>query len=139
MNNREIVENFIAEKKKHNMKFFFIQLALDFVEAAVAVAFIMNALKNDKSVLGISIVLFIALTLTIDIHIKLHFGSFKYFSWESHIMSDYNIAEQELKNAQKANAKNKLTDTELAAAQKNFDETIDKIAKKINAGFSKQL
>ena len=137
MNNREIVENFIAEKKKHNMKFFFIQLALDFVEAAVAVAFIMNALKNDKSVLGIAIVLFIALTLTIDIHIKLHFGSFKYFSWESHIVSDYNIAEQELKNAQKANAKNKLTDTELAAAQKKFDETIDEIAKKINAGFSK--
>ena len=133
MNNREIVVNFIAEKKKHNMKFFFIQLALDFVEAAVAVAFIMNALKNDKSVLGIAIVLFIALTLTIDIHIKLHFGSFKHFSWESHIMSDYNIAEQELKNAQKANAKNKLTDTELAAAQKRFDEAINEIAEKITA------
>lgn len=137
MSNREIVENFIAEKKRHNMKFMLIQLSLDFVEAAIAVAFIMNALKKDKSIIGIAIVLFIVLTLTMDIHIKLHFGSFKYFSWESHIMSDYNIAEQELKNAQKANSKNKITDTELAAAQKKFDETIDEIADKIKAGFAK--
>ena len=137
MNNREIVEKFIAEKKKHNMKFFFIQLALDFVEAAVAVAFIINALENDKSILGIVIVLFIVLTLTIDIHIKLHFGSFKYFSWESHIMSDFNIADQALKNAQSANAKDKITDAELTAAQRKFDETIAEIAERIKAGFSK--
>ena len=137
MNNREFVENFIAEKKKHNMKFFFIQLALDFVEAAVAVAFIMNALKNDKSILGIAIVLFIALTLTIDIHIKLHFGSFKYFSWESHIMSDFNVADQELKNAQSANAKGRITDAELTAAQRKFDKTTAEIAERIKAGFSK--
>lgn len=137
MSSREIVENFIAEKKKHNMKFLFIQLALDFVEAAIAVAFIMNALNNDKSIIGIVIVLFVVLSLTMDIHIKLHFGSFKYFSWESHIMSDCNIAEQELKNAQKASAKDKITDTELSAAQKKFDETMDSIAEKIKAGFSK--
>ena len=135
MSNREIVETFIAQKKKSNMKFFLIQLALDFTEVAIAVLFIMNALNNDKSILGIVIVLFIVLSLTMDIHIKLHFGSFKYFSWESHIMSDYNNAEQELKNTQKANSKGKTTDTELAAAQKKFDDTIDEIAEKIKAGF----
>lgn len=137
MSSREIVETFIAEKKKHNMKFMLIQLALDFIEAAIAVLFIMNALNNDKSILGIVIVLFVVLSLTMDIHIKLHFGSFKYFSWESHIMSDYNNAEQELKNAQKATAKGKITDAELAAAQKKFDDTIDEIAEKIKAGFPK--
>lgn len=136
MGNREIVENFIATRKKHNMKFFFIQLALDFVEAAIAIAFIMKALDNDKSILWIAISLFVALALTMNIHIKLHFGSFKYFSWESHIMSDYTNAEQELKNTQKANSKGKATDTELVAAQKKFDEVIDNLAEKIKADFS---
>ena len=137
MNNREIVEKFIAEKKKRNMKFLFIQLALDFIEVAIAVPILMQLLDDDIKLLIFVIVFAAVLMATIFLHIKIHFGSFKYFSWESHVMSDYNIAEQELKNAQKANAKNKITDTELSAAQRKFDEAIDGLAEKIKADFSK--
>lgn len=136
MNNREIVERFIAERKKRSVKFIIIQSVLDIAVVIVFAILITRALDNDKSILGHVIILFIVLSSTMTSQIKIHFGSFKSFSWESHIVSDYNTADQALKNAQKAAAKGKITDTDLAAEQKKFDNTINKIAEKIKSGFS---
>lgn len=136
MRNSEIVEEFIKTRKKQFTKFAIIQALLDIVEIAVAVYIILNIEKYEIDPLFLIIPFFIVFSLIIFMNIKVCFGSFKKFSYYGQINGDYYNAKQALAKVQKASTKGKATDTELSAAQKKFDETIDEIAEKIKADFS---
>ena len=140
MSNREIVENFIAERKKIAVKFIVIQSVLDI---AVALAFgmlIARALDNGRSILGHIIILFLVLSSTMISQIKIYFGSFKNLRFQNDIISTYNMALDELNKVKADRIENDLaTGTDITSAQKKFDETIDELAEKIKAGFPESL
>ena len=134
MNNREIVENFIEERKKRSVKFIVIQSVLDI---AVALAFgmlIARALENGKSILGHIIILFLVLSSTMISQIRIYFGSFKNLRFQNYVISTYNMALTEL-NKVEADIiiKDSATEASIISAQKRFDETINEIAEKITA------
>ena len=134
MSNREIVENFIAERKKRSVKFIVIQSVLDI---AVALAFgmlIARALENGKSILGHIIILFLVLSSTMISQIRIYFGSFKNLRFQNYVISTYNMALTEL-NKVEADIiiKDSATEASIISAQKRFDETINEIAEKITA------
>lgn len=132
MSNREFVESFIEERKKRAIKFIAIQTVLD-VAVAIAIGLIMaRALDDGKSIVPHILVLVLVITSTFSSQIRVNFGSFKKFMWQSNIFGSYNAAKDALERAQKENEKGKISDTDLAATQKAFDEAIDEIAERIN-------
>lgn len=138
MGNKEIVEKFIAERKKIAVKFIVIQSVLDI---AVALAFgmlIARAMENGRSILGHIIILFLVLSSTMISQIKIYFGSFKNLRFQNDIISTYNMALDEL-NKTKADTKNAETESSFISAQEKFDETIDELAEKIKADFPESL
>lgn len=138
MGNKEIVEKFIAERKKIAVKFIVIQSVLDI---AVALAFgmlIARAMENGRSILGHVIILFLVLSSTMISQIKIYFGSFKNLRFQNDIISTYNMALDEL-NKTKADTKNAETEAAFISAQEKFDETIDELAEKIKADFPESL
>ena len=137
MSNRETVENFIEERKKRAIKFIVIQSVLD-IAAAIAIGFIIaRALENGKSIVPHILVLVLVITSTFSSQIRVYFGSFKKFVWQSNIFGSYNTAKEALEKAQKGNEKGKISDTDLVTAQKAFDDAINEIAKEITAADNK--
>lgn len=133
MSNREIVERFIEERKKRTVRFVIIQCVVD-IAVAIAIGVIMTrALENGKSIVPHILVLVLVISSTLTSQIKVYFGSFQNFMWQTNIIRDYNAAKDSLAKAEKAAASGKSASTDLAEAQRNFDEAIDIIAEKIKA------
>ena len=124
MNNLEIVETFVKNYKKHFKKFALTQLVIDIIEIAVFVVAILKTTDEENLFLIVTVSMLAIMMLTVNINIKICFGSFKKFS-ESGIIS------REYTDAKKALDKCSTEAHNYSELKANFDRTINTLAEKL--------
>lgn len=128
------VEEYIESAKKKSVKFMIAELLSNAVEIAVFVVIMMkitNNFENISKLIYIIAIMFIVISSTTFINIKIHFGSFKSYSHLSSIQTEYNQANENLRVAQKKYDKGKISVDDMNKAKNDYDNAISQIADKI--------
>lgn len=97
MNTQEFVEQHVENFKPKFKRFFFTQLAADFVEIIIFVYTLLKFIDNQKAIYICIAVFIVVLELTFFINVKRNFGSLKKFFKESNISGRYKALLEEYK------------------------------------------
>lgn len=130
----EKVKDYINTIKKKMIKWIIVELITEAFEIAAFVIILLKATNNPEDLSYLVFILmgmFAILFGTIFISIKVNFGSLKNFSEIFSIQNKYNLASENLKNAEKNFDKGKIFVDELNKAKNDYDNMISEIANKI--------
>ena len=130
----EKVKDYINTIKKKMIKWIIVELITEAFEIAAFVIILLKATNNPEDLSYLVFILmgmFAILFGTIFISIKVNFGSLKNFSEIFSIQNKYNLASENLKNAEKNFDKGKISVDELNKAKNDYDNMISEIANKI--------
>ncbi|MGN1421331.1 MAG: hypothetical protein ACI4XC_07450, partial [Eubacterium sp.] len=109
-----------------------VELLAEAFEIAAFVIILLKANLEDLSkLIFILIGMFVIMFSTMLISIKVNFGSLKSFCEIFSIQNKYNLASENLKNAEKNFDKGKITVDEFNKAKNDYDNMISEIANKI--------
>lgn len=130
----EKVKDYINTIKKKMIKWIIVELITEAFEIAAFVIILLKATNNLEDLSYLVFILmgmFAILFCTIFISIKVNFGSLKSFCEIFSIQNKYNLASEDLKNAEKNFDKGKITVDEFNKAKNDYDNMISEISNKI--------